>query len=117
MNTNTFELIGRVGKVDIKYFDNTVITTISLGVKNYKKEYDNYYIQFFKERAEKIGEEVKEGDYIQVKGCLSMDKYTKKGETKPTYQMKLTGFDFCKVTFDLQEHKFVALEKTEELPF
>jgi len=115
MNTNKFELLGRVGHIDIEYKESgTVITQISLGVKNIKKEYENFYITFFNtkksETAEKLADEVKEGDYIRVIGALSMNKYTPQGAEKPKFTLKLIGWGYKKVQWNSEKSTYEDVE-------
>lgn len=111
---NEFKLLGRVGKLDIEFKDNdkgTVIATISLGVKNAKGEYENFWITFFntkkKDLAEILADTVKEGDYIRVNGKLSINKFTPDGADKPKYQMRLIGWGFKKVRWDEEKRTYV----------
>jgi single-stranded DNA-binding protein len=108
MDNNKLYLLGRVGKIDIEYKENgTILTTISLGVKNYKKEWENYYITFFNDTAERLAEDVKDGDYIRIDGSLGIDKFTPKGSEKPVYKIKITGWGFKKVEYDKEQKKFI----------
>lgn len=104
----SFEEIGRVGYINIKYNEDVAKTrtVISLGVKKYKKEeYDNFFITFFnyKELAERVSEYVKKGDYIRVKGSLSVNKYQEK-ET-----IQLIGWSYSKVMFDKEQKKYIDI--------
>lgn len=115
---NEFKLLGRVGKLDMEYKDTgTVITKISLGVKNSKKEWENFWITFFNKKnyntAEILGDTVKEGDYIRVEGKLIINKYTPQGADKPKFSMQLLGWGFKKVIFDEATRKYVDLEDPE----
>jgi len=121
---NKFELLGRVGKVDITYKESgTCFTQISIGVTNGKKNtegkklYDNFYITFFNTKnsntAERLAEEVKEGDYIRVEGKLTDNVYTPQGAEKPKHSLQLIGWGFCKVVFDEATRKYVDVKKED----
>lgn len=117
--SNEFKLLGRVGKIDMSYKESgTVLTKISLGVKNSKKEYENFWITFFNTKnrptAELLGEEVKEGDYIRVDGALSINSYTPEGRENPVKSIQLIGWGFKKVQFDTEKKKFVDIEPEKE---
>lgn len=118
MNTNSFELLGRVGHIDIDYRETgTVVTTISLGLKNSKGEYENFYITFLNTKklatAEQLADEVKEGDYIRVNGSLTMNKYTPQGSDKPKFSLRLMGWGYKKVQWNSTKKAFEDVEIAE----
>ena len=119
MENNEVKLLGRVGKIDIEYKDSgSVITTLSLGVKNRKKEWDNFYITFFntknKDTAELLADQVKEGDYIRINGELTVDKFTPKNSDKAVYKTKIIGWGYKKVQWDEEKRTFVDEEEEPE---
>ena len=112
MNGNTFELLGRVNYVNIKYTENAKpITRVLMAIKRYKsEEYDTYPITFFGEIAEAVSEKVKaKEDYIHVTGRIAVDKYKTK-DGKDVEQLSLIGNSYEKVTFDKTKKQFVAVE-------
>lgn len=116
MNGNTFELLGRVNYVNIKYSEGgKAITRVLLSIKRYKsEEYDTFPITFFGEVAEAVGEKVKaKEDYIYVKGRLGVDKYKTK-DGRDVEQLSLIGNDYNKVTFDKTKKQFVVTDAGEE---
>ena len=113
--SNEFKLLGRVGKLEMKYTESgTVLAKINIGIKNYKKEYENSWIAFFNTKnnptAELLGEEVKEGDYIRVSGALSINSYTPDDREKPVKSIQLIGWGYKKVKWDSDKKKFIDLE-------
>lgn len=117
--SNEFKLLGRVGKLDMKYTESgTVLTKISLGVKNSKKEYENFWITFFNTKnrptAELLGENVNEGDYIRVDGALTINSYTPEGRENPVKSIQLIGWGYKKVQWDSENKKFIDIEPEEE---
>lgn len=115
--SNSFELIGRIGWMDMIYLDSgTAVTTINLGVKKDKNTYENFFIKFInsansKNRtAEKLAENHKTGDYIRVKGSLSIDKFTPKNADKEIEKISLLGWGFKPVVFDEETKKFIDVE-------
>jgi single-stranded DNA-binding protein len=120
MDNNEVKLLGRVGKIEIEYKENgTVITTVNLGVKNRKKEYDNFYITFFntknKDTAELLADQVKEGDYIRITGELTVDKFTPKNSDKAVYKTKLIGWGYKKVRWNDEKRTFVDEDEPEQV--
>lgn len=123
---NEFNLLGRVGKIEITYKENgTCLTKVSIGVPNGKvntegkKLYDNFWITFFNTKnsntAELIAEEVKEGEYIRVHGKLVDNVYTPQGADKPKHSLQLLGWGYCKVVFDEVTRKYVDVKKDDEV--
>lgn len=123
--TNQVTLLGRVSKYkEMKYFENGgAVCTIGLGVKNGEK-WHNFFIDFFNTQkanmAEIVGENIKEGDYIQIKGRLNENRFTPKamegqvdenGNPVTVSQIKITGYSFKRVQFNDELNEF---EYTEE---
>lgn len=123
MADNYFELVGRVGWVDCKYTDaGTIITKITLGCNTGRKDregkfiYNNYFITFMcaaegKNRtAEELPERVKKGDYIRVKGAISLDKFIPKNSAKEVENISLIGRYYNFVEFDDFEKKYIDVK-------
>lgn len=117
MNSNTFELTGRVSFIDIKAFQSGAFATRVLISKKGRKEgeYETYPITFFNEKAEAIGEAIKKGDSVNIVGRLSYNKFVDKAGNQRE-QIELIGFDFTKVVYDEKEKKYVP-EKSESNPW
>lgn len=114
MAENFFELVGRIGWIEIKYSDNgTAICRIFLGVKKSKDKWDNVPITFLQsvdnknKVAENLAEQHKKGDYIRVKGVINIDKFTPKNGDKEVEKISLIGRSFNAVRFDEFEKRFV----------
>ena len=112
-SSNRFSLAGRIGYIDMKWTDTgKPRTTINIGVKKNKDEYDNFFITFFNNKnrnlAEELAEDVKKGDYIRVSGSLNVNKF----QGKETIQC--TGWGYKHVEFDKEAKKFVDVDKEEE---
>lgn len=118
--TNSVCLTGRVGKYkDMKYFDNGgCVCTIHLGVKR-GENWNNFFIDCWntqnRKLAEEIGENVKEGDYIQIKGRLIENKFIPKGweeqtdengNQKTVSQTKINAYDYKRVQFNEEFEEF-----------
>ncbi len=115
MLTNQFTLLGRVGWIDMKYSEKGVgVTSINLGVKKNKENWDNFFIKFFNtqknELADKVMNSVRVGDYISVSGKLSESKFTPANSTKEVSQVGLVGWKFEKVMYDELSGDFVPLK-------
>lgn len=123
--TNSVTLLGRVSKYkEMKYFESGgAVCTIGLGVKNSDK-WHNFYIDFFNTQkanmVEIVGENVKEGDYIQIKGRLNENRFTPKGmegrvdengNPVTVSQVKITGFSFKRVQFNEELNEFEYIEE------
>ena len=128
MIINQVILIGRVGKFkDIKYLDNgSAVATISLGVKRGEK-WNNHFIKFFNTPkslvAERIMEDVKEGEYIQIVGKLSQQTFIPKGwegltdesgRQKTVTQNEVIGFKYRKVYYNEEVDGFEFIDNEED---
>lgn len=122
--TNSVTLLGRVGKYkECKCFETGgMLTTINIGVKTGEK-WNNFFIDFFntktRELATDVGDNVKEGDLIQIKGRLVENKYTPKylegqtdenGNPLTVSQIKIVGFDYKRVRYneELEEWEIIS---------
>ena len=110
MNSNLFELTGRVSFVDFKSFQSgTVKTRVLISKKGRKEgEYESYPVTFFGEKAEDVYEIVKKGDSINVTGRLAYNKFVDKAGNQRE-QIELIGFEFAKVQFNEKENKYVPI--------
>lgn len=124
--TNSVVLLGRVSKYkEMKYFETGgAVCTIGLGVKK-SESWHNFFIDFFnsqeKKLADKVGEHLKEGDYIQIKGRLVENKYTpkelegkldEKGRQITKSQIKIIAYDYKYVRYneELEEFEYIDQE-------
>lgn len=110
MESNSFELIGRSNYVDIQYKETgTIVTRTLIGKKRKnEEEFDSYGITLFGDIAEEFAEKVKKGDYVHVKGRISVNKYTKDGKT--VEKLELVAYDFKKVKYDVDSKQYIVLE-------
>ena len=85
---------------------------------------NNFYIDFFnssnRNLAEEVGENIKEGDYIQIKGRLIENRYTPKelegkldeqGRQITKSQIKITAYDFKRVKYNEELEEFEYIEE------
>jgi len=85
---NSFELLGRINRLDFRYSDSgTCFAKIMLEKKKPKKdEYESFLITFFNTKndntAERLAETCKKGDYIRVKGQLGINRYAPQNSDK-----------------------------------
>lgn len=121
--TNSVTLLGRVGKYkECKCFETGgMLTTINLSVKTGEK-WNNFFVDFFNTKirslAEETGDNLKEGDYIQIKGRLVENKYTPKylegrvdenGNPLTVSQIKIIAFDYKNVKYseEFEEWQYI----------
>lgn len=124
--TNSVVLLGRVSKYkEMKYFETGgAVCTIGLGVKKNKDDWHNFFIDFFnnsnRNLAEEVGDQVKEGDYIQIKGKLNENRFTPKelegkldeqGRQITKSQIKITAFDYKRVRYNEEYEEFEYIEE------
>lgn len=124
--TNSVVLLGRVSKYkEMKYFETGgAVCTIGLGVKKNKDDWHNFFIDFFnnsnRNLAEEVGDQVKEGDYIQIKGKLNENRFTPKelegkldeqGRQITKLQIKITAFDYKRVRYNEEYEEFEYIEE------
>lgn len=113
MNSNNFELIGKVNFIDFKILNSGIhINKILLGIflgkdKDGNKNYDSCNIIFFGETADLFADSIKKGDYVHISGRINLNKYTTK-EGKDVKETQLIGNDFLKVGYDSSAKEFVA---------
>lgn len=124
--TNSVVLTGRVSKFkEMKYFETGgAVCTIGLGVKRSEDKWSNFYIDFFnnsnRNLAEEVGENVKEGDYIQIKGRLIENRYTPKelegkldeqGRQITKSQIKISAYDWKRVKYNEELEGYEYIEE------
>lgn len=110
MNSNTFELIGRVNFIEIKYTESgTAYTRVLLSKKAKDDNYDSFSIVLFGEKAEAASEAIKKGDSAYFTGRLGVNKYTDKTSGKEIEKIELTAFDSKKVEYDTEKKQYVEL--------
>jgi len=112
--TNSVTLIGKIGKYnECKAFETGgMLCTRNLGVKTGEK-WNNFFIDFFNTKtrplAEEVGENVKEGEWVQIKGRLIENKFTPKylqgqtdenGNPLTVSQIKIIAFDYKRVFYN-----------------
>ena len=116
---NSFELLGRINWLDIKYTDSgTCFTKIMLAKKKPKSdEYESFPVIFFNTRndntAERLAEYCKVGDYIRIKGQLGINRYAPKNADKVQEKVALTGWSFVPVAWDSEQNKYVDIETSQ----
>jgi hypothetical protein len=121
---NQVYLTGRVGKYkDYKALENgTCYAVISLGVKR-GQSYSNFFIKFFNspknQIADRVYEELNEGEYIEISGKLVEQSFTpknlegqldEKGRQKTVSKIEVYGFSFVKVYYDEQLEKYQTVD-------
>ena len=121
--TNSVSLLGKVGKYkECKCFETGgMVTTINFGVKTGEK-WNNFFIDFFntktRDLATEVCDQVKEGEWIQIKGRLIENKFTPKhlegktdenGNPMTISQTKIVGFDYKRVRYneELEEWEYI----------
>lgn len=121
---NEFVIDGRIGKINLQYADNgSCYCKVSIGIPNGKvspegkRLYDNFFVTFFntkyRKTAERLSEEVKEGEYLRVRGKLTDNVFTPEGSDKPRHVIQLIGFGFIKLIFDEHTRRFVPEKERE----
>lgn len=116
LKSNQVILIGKVGTFkDMKYFENGgCVCTINVGHKRGEK-WHNFFVKFYNEAAEKVGDFVKEGTYIQIIGRLTENVFVpkelegqldEKGEQKTVSQPLFVGLAYKKVQWNLEEEEW-----------
>lgn len=119
METNKFELIGRVNFIDFQVkTTGTSYARILVSRKVKEDKYESFPITLFDEKAQELADNVQKGDYIYATGRLSVNTFTSK-DGKKVESLQLIGSDFSKVTFDKDKKSFVKAqeEAAEEIPW
>ena len=113
MNSNNFELIGKVNFIDMKALEKGgFIVKALLGVylgkdKDGNSVYDSFEVTTFNDTAESFGNNVKKGDYVYVAGRMTINKYTNK-DGKEVKNIQLIGNAYTLVEYDKDARDYVA---------
>lgn len=126
VKTNSVILTGRVSKYkEMKYFETGgAVCTIGLGVKKNEEKWSNFFVDFFnnsnRNLAEEVGENVKEGDYITIKGRLNENRFTpkelegkldEKGNQITKSQIKVIAYDWNRVKWNDELEGYETIEE------
>lgn len=107
MENNKFEITGRVNYISIKYTESgTGITRVLISKKNKNEEYDAYGINLIGKVAEDIYTDIKKGDYANITGKITVNKYKDKSG-KDVERLELLGFEYKKAKYDENVKGFV----------
>lgn len=124
MNSNQFELIGRINYLDIKYNEKGSCILRILMSKKGKEEnsYNSFPITMFNKTAQDFAETIQKGDSARITGKLGINKYTSK-EGKEIEKLELIGNSFAKVKYDetkkeyIQQDEAPTTQTDEEIPW
>lgn len=106
MNSNKFELTGRLNFIEFKALESgTVIARLLLSKKVKDDVYESYAVSLFNDNANKC-EQYAKGDYLYVTGKMQINKYTDKNGTNRE-EIRLVGFETAKVKYDEATKTFV----------
>lgn len=128
--TNQVTLLGRVGKHNqIKYYEKNgggAVCTVGLGVKR-GDNWHNFFIDFYDSKksnlAQAVSNELKEGDYIQIKGSLVENRFTpvemegqkdENGNQKMVSRLKIIGYSYKRVEFNEELNEYVYKDNNNE---
>lgn len=116
MESNKFELTGRVNFKDITYSQNgmAVLKLLLSKRKTVKDavEYQSFNVTMFGEAAEKIAEVIEKSDMVHIAGNLSTSKYEKDGKT--VEKLQLIGNELKFIEFDEEKKKYVEIKKKQK---
>jgi single-stranded DNA-binding protein len=119
MNSNKFELTGRLNFIEYKALETgTVIARLLISKKIKDDVYESYSVSLFNDNAEKCSG-MEKGNYIYVSGKMQINKYTDKNGTNRE-EIRLIGFEVKKVKYDVITKTFVedaGETKTEKMPW
>lgn len=116
MESNKFELTGRVNFKDITYSQNgmAVLKLLLSKRKTIKDavEYQSFNVTMFGETAEKIAEVIEKSDMVHIAGNLSTSKYEKDGKT--VEKLQLIGNELKFIEFNEEKKKYVEIKKKQK---
>ena len=108
---NTVILLGNLTKdPEIRYFEETILTTFTIAINNGKKEPYFFDCKSWNKTAENISEYFRKGSKILIQGELIQEKWkTDDGENRSKVLVNVNRFDF--VTSKKGEEKENESEK------
>jgi single-stranded DNA-binding protein len=119
MNSNKFELTGRLNFIEYKALESgTVIARLLISKKVKDDVYESYAVSLFNDNAEKCSG-MEKGSYVYVTGKMQINKYTDKNGVNRE-EIRLIGFDVKKVKYDEATKTFVedaGDTKAEKMPW
>lgn len=117
MNSNYFEMTGRITFVEVKHAQTgTAHTRALISKKQLNGEgYDTYAFTFFGEVAEQFADGIKKGDVCNISGYINVDSYEKDG--KKIERLQLIGKQFAKAKYDEDLKGYVPEANSEKLPW
>lgn len=119
MNSNKFELTGRLNFIEYKALETgTVIARLLISKKGKGDDYESYSVSLFNDNAEKCNG-MEKGNYVYVTGKMQINKYTDKNGANRE-EIRLIGFDAKKVKYDEATKTFIeetGATKAEKMPW
>lgn len=126
MESNKFELTGRINFIDVKCTEKGMCITKLLMSKKGKsdelKDYQSFNVTFFGELAEQIGNTITKGDMVNLTGRIAEDKYEKDGKT--ISRLSLIGNTCVLAEYNKDKKQYVEAKplakdskKDDELPW
>ena len=113
---NYVEMTGRVSFIEVKYTQNGKPYTRVLISKKGSAEgdYSSFAFTFFDKEAEDFAEKIQKGDYANVTGYMTLNKYEKDG--KKIERIELVGRHFVKAEYD-ENAKGYVMAKGKNVPW
>ena len=119
MNSNKFELTGRLNFIEFKASESgTVIARLLLSKKVKDEVYESYAVTLFNDNANKC-EQYEKGDYLYVTGKMQINKFTDKNGNNRE-EIRLIGYESAKVEYDIVSKTFVEVKgeaKQDKMPW
>lgn len=119
MNSNKFELTGRLNFIEFKALESgTTLARLLISKKVKDDVYESYSVSLFNDNASAC-DKLEKGNYIYVSGKMQINKYTDKNGTNRE-EIRLIGFEVKKVKYDEATKTFVeetSTTKTEKMPW
>jgi len=121
MESNKFELTGRVNFKELTYSEKTGKAVAKILLSKRKAngdnvEYQSYNITFFGDVAEKTSY-IEKGELVHVDGILATSRYEKDGKQIERMQLIGNSFDYIEYDEKTKAYKIIEKEIQEELPF